>query len=1017
MKKILPILMALLLILPVLSTYSQKTLYQVDGAIEDLIIDVNPKQKTGYFIVMVKNSKTNNLKGVLEKSGLQVLHSYKIINALLVKGSLRDLLRVAKNTGLIKGIYKNAIFHLERGNINTGISVATATSASKIGANNLWSKGITGKGVLVAVIDTGIDKNHKDLQFANGTLKVIYEKSFVSPDYGYNTSEGPNDVEGHGTAVAGVIAGTGVQDSERGKGVAPDALLMNAKVFPKGAGATLASIIAAIEWATLGPDGQPNTGDEADVINMSIGGGQAYIDPMQAAIKRAFEYGVTVVIAAGNEGEGGISSMSTGSPGNSEYAITVGATDPNRGSVKDYSSFGPTYKLTVKPDVVAPSGVDTLAPGNSYAAGLEGTSFSCPHVAGASALLVQYLKNKSEEKIYRPSTIKVALMETALPVTGYGEIAIGAGFIRVDYAYDFLESADWDTNNVPKIWTWLPKKVPTGYRETTPFFPWGKKIFRGQNIAFNVTIITPMTVDVSFSFDNYLQNVFNVHSSLTSSGVNGIYLWEFNVTVKSETNLGDFSGNITLSISGIQESGTIEVTGTVAEAELWMLFDLAHTSWVIDSRYGQYAEFALFAEENNISIETLYFGQTLSSINLDMFDILYIPDAASYYYDYNEAGFETKLLSTNFTDEDINQIVDFVRNGGILLLSAMDPDGNNFDNLNKLTKHFGVEFQGPRFTDDVTTMTLDDNNIIANGVSRLPFYGCSLNVLSSDMVMTIGWDTTSRKTTLTGTILSNGKRAGLALITTTNFMYDNWAFKDQYDVSSLYIKNFFSNVFNYAKTLRNSMFIDLPKNTKENQLDFTIRILNGLSISAAKHIIGTTEEAILPTQINDTDYTATVNLADEGRHYVTVSFTGTYTGKMASIITVDRTAPTINSVSWSPEKPELYGNMTIRVAADDNIEINKVILSYDIGDGWVNNTMVKIGGNYTFFFDNVTFKTIKFKAIVFDTSGNYVVSDTYTVKVKIPGEAPQIPLTYVGIGVAAIVIIALLALMLRRRGE
>ncbi|MGQ4891499.1 MAG: S8 family peptidase [Candidatus Njordarchaeia archaeon] len=1015
MKKVLPILVALMLVLPVTTISSHNLVPNANTSndVSKLTIDVDNKGY-GFYIVMLKSEPVKNFFNILEKWNINIKHKYRIIPAILVEGRFKDLLRIAQETGIIKGIYSNYRYNLLRGTTGGEISVATATSASKMGANELWSIGIDGSGVKVAVIDTGIDKSHPDLKFPNGTLKVIYETSFVSPDYGYNKTEGPSDVEGHGTGVSGVIAGTGAQDSERGKGVAPGALLMNAKVFPKGEGATLAAIIAAIEWATFGPDGQPNTGDEADVINMSLGGGQIYNDPMYVAVKKAFENGVTVVIASGNEGDGGLRGMSSGSPGNSEYAITVGATDPKGSSIKDYSSFGPTIRLTVKPDVVAPSGVDILAPGGGYQTGAEGTSFSCPHVAGAAALLAQYLKGKQEPKTAMPATIKVAMMRTAVPVSSFDEMGIGAGFVRVDLAYEYLENAQWE-NNVPKIWSWLPTHVPIGYKTSEKFFPWGTKIFRGQNIEFNLTIITPVTMNIDFALSSSLSSIFDLHSTTTIPNACGVILWEFNATVKNDAPLGGTSGNITFTSDVVSEKGSIEFSVNVAEAELWMLFDLAHTSWTEDFRYGQYYKLALFAEGMNIAIETLYHGHSLSSVNLNKYDIVYVPDAVSYFYTYNEQGLAQGPYHLNFTQEDVEMLIDYVRNGGVLVLSAMSPFGNSFDEVNKLTSYFGVEFTGP-YHNETTTMQLVENNIIVNGSFTLPFYGSYLDVKDSNKAMVLGVESASKKPVLAATILSNGKKSGLALMSTTNFMFDNWAFVGEYSgVPSLYVEGFFTNFFNFVKNMRTKLYIDLPMYTRQTELTAKIKMLSSLNIMTAKLVHGTTEKTLTVNKVNNTDYTATFTPEGEGDYYVALSLGGAYSAKVVSTFSVDNTAPQIKNVTWTPEKYELNGNLTVYVEATDNIKVSNVILSYDMGDGWVNVTMTKTDSTYKYFFNNITVKSLKIKVIVFDAVGNVVVSSEYTIKAKIP--AAPMPTNMILIGVGVVVVIAVVAFIFLRKKQ
>ncbi len=245
---------------------------------------------------------------------------------------------------------------------------------------------INGSGVVIAILDTGIDASHPDFYFPNGTSKIILSISTV-PD------EDPEDRYGHGTHVAGIAAGTGRASGGLYTGVAPGALLMNIKVISDEGFGMVSWIIAGIEAAVE---------NGADVINLSLGGGLNGdgSDPLSMAVDWAVDQGVVVVAAAGNDGP---DYYSLGSPAVANKAITVGATYKN-GTLVDFSSRGPTGDLRVKPDVLAP-GVDIIAPlardslferalgdekipgdGGDYIA-VSGTSMAAPHVAGVAALV------------------------------------------------------------------------------------------------------------------------------------------------------------------------------------------------------------------------------------------------------------------------------------------------------------------------------------------------------------------------------------------------------------------------------------------------------------------------------------------------------------------------------------------------------------------------------------------------------------------------------------------------------
>lgn len=250
-------------------------------------------------------------------------------------------------------------------------------SVPQIGAPTAWKAGYTGKGVKVAVLDTGVDTDHADLKD-----QVIAAQNFTS-------AADADDRFGHGTHVASIVAGTGAKSGGTYKGVAPDAKLLNGKVLDDSGFGDDSGILAGMEWAA---------GQGADVINLSLGGYDSPgIDPLEAEVnKLSAEKGVLFAIAAGNDGP-----HSVGSPGSADAALTVGAVD-DKDELADFSSTGPRAgDGAVKPDVTAP-GVDiTAAAAVGSVIGKEvgekpagyltisGTSMATPHVAGAAAILKQ----------------------------------------------------------------------------------------------------------------------------------------------------------------------------------------------------------------------------------------------------------------------------------------------------------------------------------------------------------------------------------------------------------------------------------------------------------------------------------------------------------------------------------------------------------------------------------------------------------------------------------------------------
>ncbi|MFD9699567.1 S8 family serine peptidase [Lentzea sp. NPDC059081] len=274
--------------------------------------------------------------------------------------------------------------------------VALDRSTKQIGAPQAWQAGITGKGVKVAVLDTGVDEKHPDLQG-----KQVAEKNFTeSPD---NTDE-----VGHGTHVASTIASRGDQY----RGVAPDAEILDGKVCQPG-GCTESAILAGMQWAAE---------QGAAVVNMSLGGGDTPdVDPLEEAVNRiSRETGALFVIAAGNSG----SPETIGSPGSAESALTVGAVDRNDG-IAPFSSRGPAADGAVKPDVTAPGvGIVAAEAGTQGHVAMDGTSMATPHVAGVVALLKQQHPDWAGERL------KATVMASARANPSLTPFDQGAG--RVD---------------------------------------------------------------------------------------------------------------------------------------------------------------------------------------------------------------------------------------------------------------------------------------------------------------------------------------------------------------------------------------------------------------------------------------------------------------------------------------------------------------------------------------------------------------------------------------------------------
>jgi serine protease AprX len=361
--------------------------------------------------------------------------------------------------------------------LDRAVNASLDYTGDAVNAPYAWNSGLTGTGIGIAVIDSGIYP-HPDLNSASGQSRIVYRQSFISGGV-------QNDDYGHGTHVAGIAAGNGSASAIPGtlhllKGIAPNANLLDLRVLDLNGASSDSIVIAAIQKAV-----QLKNQYNVRVINLSVGR-QVFEscaqDPLCQAVEAAWQNGIVVVTAAGNLGRNGYATIT--SPGNSPHAITVGCmktleTYPRSDDqIASYSSKGPTYvDLTLKPDVVAPGNlvVSLLAPGSTLAAEfpanvvppsyyipsstgpaeyfrLSGTSMATPVVSGAAALMLQ------ENPSLSPDTIKARLMKTATknfplysiatdPTTGqtyidtYDIFTIGAGYIDIEGALNSTDVA------------------------------------------------------------------------------------------------------------------------------------------------------------------------------------------------------------------------------------------------------------------------------------------------------------------------------------------------------------------------------------------------------------------------------------------------------------------------------------------------------------------------------------------------------------------------------------------------
>ena len=327
-----------------------------------------------------------------------------------------------------------------------------------------------GTGIGVAVIDSGAAW-HDDLSANGGPQRVVYFVDYV------NAHKNPYDDHGHGTHVAGIVAGNGFDSAGARIGIAPGADLVVLKVLDKSGRGRVSNVIAALDHLLT-----IRNRYNVRVVNLSVAAAilESYdLDPLTVAARRAVAAGLVVVAAAGNHGEGGTGRTQYGgitAPGNAPWVVTVGATshagtiDRADDAIATFSSRGPTaIDYLAKPDIVAPGvGIESLsAPGSSLyknlasflLAGtvptsflpylsLSGTSMAAPVVTGTVALMLQ--ANPS----LTPNAVKAILQYTSQNSPVYNALTEGSGLLNargavqlaryfVDQAGSYPTSPDW----------------------------------------------------------------------------------------------------------------------------------------------------------------------------------------------------------------------------------------------------------------------------------------------------------------------------------------------------------------------------------------------------------------------------------------------------------------------------------------------------------------------------------------------------------------------------------------------
>ncbi|WP_066500590.1 S8 family serine peptidase [Abyssisolibacter fermentans] len=400
-RRILSIIMCVLVVLS-LSSYglaNDKTekeeiikLFDADGdKLTENLFSAMEKVNADELIPVIVIYKENQLKvannevSTLMKEN-KVKHAFKNIPAVALSLS-KEQIKELKKSDMVERIEYDEEVKICLDDANNWFGTEKARDDFGIDGNKDGSSSYSKDDVVVAVIDTGIDASHVDLDGG----KVIGWKDYV------NSQATPYDDNSHGTHCAGIVAGEG-QGNSNYKGVAPGAALVGVKVLDSNGSGSMSDVTAGIDWCITNKNVYG-----IDVISMSLGtsGSSDGTDSTSLAVNNAVNAGITVAVAAGNSGP---EKYTVGSPGAATGAITVGNMIDvgEKGFALIYhSSRGPTADDRIKPDIAAP-GTSIMAPyansTNDYIS-YTGTSMATPFTAGTIALMLDANSNLTPAQI------------------------------------------------------------------------------------------------------------------------------------------------------------------------------------------------------------------------------------------------------------------------------------------------------------------------------------------------------------------------------------------------------------------------------------------------------------------------------------------------------------------------------------------------------------------------------------------------------------------------------------------
>lgn len=434
-KLTLSLLVCFALLVPfAIGRFSGTQSFKTHPSIAARVSGANNQQPSESVIIGFKDRPDPSL---VQASGGKLKHQFTTINAIAAEIPEKAVVAL-QGSPQVAYIEKDQEVHLLGETLPWGVD---RIDADKVWGDSDGAKTVTsnaGGGQQVAVVDTGIDYTHPDL---DGNYIDGY-------DYA-NGDNDPKDDNGHGTHVSGTIAAE--ENTEGVIGVAPNTGLYALKALDKRGSGSLSDIVAAIEWAVKGPDGTEGNEDDAEVVSMSLGTDSGS-SSLKDAVQYALSHGTLPVAASGNDGDGDTTTDEYSYPAAYDSVIAVGATDKDD-SLASFSNTGPYLEL-------AAPGVDINSTMPTYNVHLntglyqmsqdydtmDGTSMACPHVSGTAALVYAAGASDADGDGNVADDVRSILDDTAEDLGSEGrDNGYGYGLVDAEAATGAVSTGDTPT--------------------------------------------------------------------------------------------------------------------------------------------------------------------------------------------------------------------------------------------------------------------------------------------------------------------------------------------------------------------------------------------------------------------------------------------------------------------------------------------------------------------------------------------------------------------------------------------